>query len=210
MNTNRHEWLNPLPWVCPSGFCQSAASLNLWFYDSHERLGLEFPELLTSSATFFKMNKTDVIQAIIQELEAQLATATAASKQAAETATDEESKAETKWDTQGLEASYLAAGQAEQARVIGEALQTMKRFLDNLQAESEVITAGTLVKCDLNGATDWFFVSPVGGGLTVEIEDIMVTVLTPQSPLGSKILRKNVGTVFTLPNGAAGKVLSVQ
>jgi len=171
---------------------------------------LEFPELLTSSATFFKMNKTDVIQAIIQELEAQLATATAASKQAAETATDEESKAETKWDTQGLEASYLAAGQAEQARVIGEALQTMKRFLDNLQAESEVITAGTLVKCDLNGATDWFFVSPVGGGLTVEIEGIMVTVLTPQSPLGSKILRKNVGTVFTLPNGAAGKVLSVQ
>jgi len=156
------------------------------------------------------MNKTDVIQAIIQELEAQLATATAASKQAAETATDEESKAETKWDTQGLEASYLAAGQAEQARVIGEALQSMKRFLDNLQSDSEVITAGTLVECDLNGATDWFFVSPVGGGLTVEIEDIVVTVLTPQSPLGSKILRKDVGTVFTLPNGAPGKVLSMQ
>ena len=156
------------------------------------------------------MNKTDVIPAIIQELEAQLATATAASKQAAETATDEESKAETKWDTQGLEASYLAAGQAEQARVIGESLQSMKRFLDNIQSDSEVITAGSLVECDLNGATDWFFVSPVGGGLTVEIEDIVVTVLTPQSPLGSKILRKNVGTVFTLPNGATGKVLSIQ
>jgi hypothetical protein len=156
------------------------------------------------------MNKTDVIQAIIQELEAQLATATAASKQAAETATDEESKAETKWDTQGLEASYLAAGQAEQARVIGEALQSMKRFLDNLQAESEVITTGSLVECDLNGVTDWFFISPVGGGLTVDIEDIVVTVLTPQSPLGSKILRQNVGTVFTLPNGAPGKILSMQ
>ena len=156
------------------------------------------------------MNKTDVIPAIIQELEAQLATATAASKQAAETATDEESKAETKWDTQGLEASYLAAGQAEQARVIGESLQSMKRFLDNIQSDSEVITAGSLVECDLNGATDWFFVSPVGGGLTVEIEDIVVTVLTPQSPLGSKILRKNLCTVFTLPNGAPGKVLSMQ
>ena len=156
------------------------------------------------------MNKSDVIQAIIQELEAQLATATAASRQAAETATDEESKAETKWDTQGLEASYLAAGQAEQARVIGESIHTLNGFLSNMKSQSSTVIAGSLIECDLNGFTDWFFLSPVGGGLTVQINDREVTVITPQSPLGAKVLRKEEGGSFTLLNGNPGKVLSIQ
>ena len=155
------------------------------------------------------MNRTDVIKAIIQELEAQLATATAASKQAAETATDEESKAETKWDTQGLEASYLAAGQAEQARVLGEALQKMNSFLTNLQSKKNSVTVGTLVQCDLNGFQDWFFLSPVGGGLDVDMEGTNVTVITPQSPLGTRLKGQEVGAGFTLPNGAGGKVLTI-
>jgi putative salt-induced outer membrane protein YdiY len=94
------------------------------------------------------MNKSEVIQAIIQELEAQLATATAASRQAAETATDEESKAETKWDTQGLEASYLAAGQAEQARMIGESIHTLNGFLSSMKSQSSTVMAGSLIECD--------------------------------------------------------------
>ena len=155
------------------------------------------------------MNKSEVIQAIIQELEAQLATATAASKQAAETATDEESKAETKWDTQGLEASYLAAGQAEQARIIGESIHTLNGFWSNMKSQSSEVMAGSLIQCDLNGFTDWFFLSPVGGGLTVDINDTVVTVITPQSPLGAKVLRREEGSNFTLPNGNPGKVLSI-
>ena len=155
------------------------------------------------------MNRTDVIRAIIQELESQLETATAASRQAAETATDEESKAETKWDTQGLEASYLAAGQAEQARVIGESIQTLNGFLSELPDAQGRVMAGTLVECELGGIRDWFFLSPVGGGLEIEAGGTDVTVITPQSPLGSRILGKERGAAFTLPNGANGSVSSI-
>ena len=155
------------------------------------------------------MNRTDVIQAIIHELESQLATATAASQQAAESATDEESKAETKWDTQGLEASYLAAGQAEQARVIGESIQTLNGFLTELPDAQGRVMAGTLVECELGGIRDWFFLSPVGGGLEIEIGDNEVTIITPQSPLGSSILGKETGAAFNLPNGAQGLVSSI-
>ncbi len=106
------------------------------------------------------MNRVEVIERIIATLEAQLATASAASLDAANYATDQESRAESKWDTQGLEASYLAAGQAEQASVIGEAIQALRSFLSELQVSSGIITAGSLVECDLNGYIDWFFLSP--------------------------------------------------
>ena len=58
------------------------------------------------------MDKFSVINKIIDELKVQLEVAKGASTEAASYATNAESRAESKWDTQGLEASYLAAGQA--------------------------------------------------------------------------------------------------
>ena len=156
------------------------------------------------------MNKSVVINEIITTLKAQLATAAGASEEAASYASDEESKAESKWDTQGLEASYLAAGQAGQARVIAEAIQSLQSFLLNMQTDSKIISAGTLVECDLNGFNDWFFLSPKGGGIAVKIDGTEVTVITPQSPIGQQILGKEKGSSFTLPNGAPGAVVSVK
>ncbi len=155
------------------------------------------------------MNRTEVIHAIIRELESQLATAMAASRQAAEMATDEESKAETKWDTQGLEASYLAAGQAGQARSLGQAVQTMKTFLEDLPVKLAKVAAGSLVECELGGGREWFFLSPVGGGIEVEADNALVTVITLQAPLGSRILGLRAGGAFTLPNGSKGMLVQM-
>jgi len=156
------------------------------------------------------MNKTLVIEEIIAALQAQLAIAAGASHEAASYASDEESKAESKWDTQGLEASYLAAGQAGQARIIAEAIQSLQSFLLDIQSDDKKITAGTLVECDLNGFNDWFFLSPKGGGIAVTIDDTEVTVITPQSPIGQQILGKEEGERFTLPNGVTGVVVSIK
>ena len=155
------------------------------------------------------MNKAAVIEEIISKLRSQLAVAAGASNEAASYASDEEAKAESKWDTQGIEASYLAAGQAGQARVIAEAIQSLKSFLLDIQSDNKTITAGTLIECDLNGFNDWFFLSPEGGGVSVKIDDSEVTVITPQSPIGQQIIGKKAGANFNLPNGSKGTVLSV-
>ena len=58
------------------------------------------------------MNKHAVLQLILEKLSVDLDIAQRAAQTAYETATDEENIAENKYDTLGLEASYLAAGQA--------------------------------------------------------------------------------------------------
>src|SRR5690606_19098632 len=64
------------------------------------------------------MNKHAVIEAVLAELMNQLELVRGASREAAEYATHEESRADSKWDTQGLEASYLAAGQGAQVLAV--------------------------------------------------------------------------------------------
>ena len=70
------------------------------------------------------MNKTHLIAQIIAALEHDLDVVTRAAQSAYEAATAEENIAENKYDTLGLEASYLATGQARRSAEIRQALQT--------------------------------------------------------------------------------------
>ena len=58
----------------------------------------------------YVIDKSHFFQRLLATLREELLHAVNASKDAAEYATNEESRAESQWDTQGLEASYLAAG----------------------------------------------------------------------------------------------------
>lgn len=69
------------------------------------------------------MDKRKVIERIREEFQLQFEMLKRAADTAREDATDAESKAESKYDTQGLEASYLAAGQADRAEDLAQALQ---------------------------------------------------------------------------------------
>ena len=68
------------------------------------------------------MNKRALIDKIIAHLAAERELATKAARAAHAESTHEQSKADNKYDTRGLEASYLAHGQAQQAAEIGEAI----------------------------------------------------------------------------------------
>src|SRR3990167_5836127 len=58
------------------------------------------------------LNKAQLLHQVIAHLETALSQAQQAAQTAYEAATDEENIAENKYDTLGLEASYLATGQA--------------------------------------------------------------------------------------------------
>ncbi|MEC7200257.1 MAG: transcription elongation factor GreAB, partial [Verrucomicrobiota bacterium] len=60
------------------------------------------------------MDKILVWHQLKEAMEALLRRHQQANRQASAGATDEQSRAETKWDTSGLEASYLARGHARQ------------------------------------------------------------------------------------------------
>jgi hypothetical protein len=155
------------------------------------------------------MNKSEVFDALLASLREELAKSIAASRDAAEYATNEEARAESKYDTQGLEASYLAAGQADHARQVAQAIELLSASRHRLLLPQDEVTLGSLVRCDLDGLEEMFFVAPAGGGEVVTVEGGEVTVVTLHSPVLLRMLGKRVGEGFSVGNGGGGSVLEI-
>ncbi len=69
------------------------------------------------------MNKAQLLKRIVASLTENLNILEKAARASHAEATHESSKAESKYDTRGLEAAYLAGGQARQVREILDAIQ---------------------------------------------------------------------------------------
>lgn len=155
-------------------------------------------------------NKSQLVEALKAALTAELNAAIGASRDAASYATDEEARASSKWDTQGLEASYLAAGQAQQAKELESTRQRLHGMATELAAPKNHVAMGALIQCALGGASEFFWLVPEGaGGRELKIGAHTITCLNPQSPLGRILLGTRNGEHFTLPNGSSGTVQSI-
>ncbi|PXX62921.1 hypothetical protein SAMN05660489_03961 [Pseudomonas sp. LAMO17WK12:I10] len=140
------------------------------------------------------MNKSTVHQLILDKLRGDLEIAQRAAQTAYEAATHEENIAENKYDTLGLEASYLAAGQARRVEEIRQALALCQNLTLRPYDEQVGIQVGVLLGLeDENGHEQWLFLAPDGAGLKVEVVGQPVTVITPRSPLGKGLLGKFEG-----------------
>jgi hypothetical protein len=134
--------------------------------------------------------KAQLFESIREELRARLLRLKEAAQDAHAAATDADSKAESKYDTRNLEASYLASGQAKQVEELAESLRLFEAFDVMLIERSEKIVMGSLV-----GTADsaWYLLAPSAGGLEIIHDGREVTVLTPSSPLYQKLLGKALG-----------------
>jgi transcription elongation GreA/GreB family factor len=156
------------------------------------------------------MNKVLFFNALIETLRQEALHAVKASQDAADYATNEESRAESQWDTQGLEASYLAAGQAGQARQWAEAVQELQSERVDLLKTNKEVSLGALFKCDIGGTEENFFFAGVAGGQVISMDHMDVTVITSLSPLAARVRGLKVGDTFRLPNGNMGEILTVE
>ena len=156
------------------------------------------------------MNKILFFNALVDTLRQEALHAVKASQDAADYATNEESRAESQWDTQGLEASYLAAGQAGQARQWADAVEELQSEREDLLKPNIDVSLGALFKCDIGGSQEVFFFAGVAGGQVISMDHMDVTVITAQSPLASRVRGLKVGGTFNLLNGSTGQVLAVE
>ncbi|KJZ10720.1 hypothetical protein TW85_19370 [Marinomonas sp. S3726] len=135
------------------------------------------------------MNKPQIIDAIVSMLEKRFETAAAAALQAYEAATDKETVAENKYDTFGLEASYLAHGQSQ--RVI-ECENDLKHFLATdfkVFREDDEIAMGALIRLTHDsGKVMNCFISPCAGGQAFECGEMNGILITPNSPMGKSLM----------------------
>ena len=140
------------------------------------------------------MNKSGIVSDFRNQLSAQYRRILSGLKEATEAATGDDTKAEGKYDTRGLEASYLAAGQAGQADELAEALALFEAFEFPDFDFEDPVAPGALVETDRSGESSWFLLTPSGGGLTCETKDgIVITALGPSAPLREKMLGSVAG-----------------
>lgn len=140
------------------------------------------------------MNKKTVHQLIIDKLRIDLDVAERAAQTAYETATHEENIAENKYDTLGLEASYLATGQARRMEEIRQSLTLCQNLVLRPYDDQRGIEIGALLGLeDENGREQWLFLAPDAAGLKVDLVGQSITVITPRSPLGKSLLGKFEG-----------------
>ncbi|AXN31381.1 transcription elongation factor [Vibrio coralliilyticus] len=138
------------------------------------------------------MNKSELLQTILTAMQHSLEVANSATQRAIESATDEETVPEHKYDTLALEASYLAHGQAMRVQECERDLDVMAHL--QLPQQSERITLGSLVSLiDLEDNRRWFFVAPCTGGLKVQHQQQEVMLVTFDSPLGFAMKGKSMG-----------------
>ena len=144
------------------------------------------------------MNKRALIKKIVARLTEELEVYFRAAQASRAEATHEQSKAENKYDTRGLEASYLARGQSKQAAEIQEAIAAFEKLDARKFVASEPIDVGAFVELELNGETTAYFIGPRAGGTEVLHDKREVLVITPHSPLGGQLLGLKQGDVLKL------------
>lgn len=146
--------------------------------------------------------KSELVELICSELRTRLERLAKAAIAAHEAATDPGSKAESKYDTRSLEESYLATGQARQVKELGETLRSFETLKLRDFSETEPIDAGALVTLRKPGKTQniQFLLAPAAGGLEIMFQKNEITLLSPESPLYTKLIGLTVGALIESPD----------
>ncbi|MPY24675.1 transcription elongation factor [Shewanella psychropiezotolerans] len=185
-----------------------------------------------------KFDKRLIVDRIISGLELAKQAAMSAAKQAHETATHSETVAKSKYETFGLEASYLAHGQAQRVaeceiELLAYRSLNLACFLD----DSGIDLSALVTLEDELGVENTYFIGPGAPGMKIDLEtdknidlkinkhteiDLaagchknsdkgqrMIIVITPSSPLGQSLMGRYLDDTVRLNIGAQPKVYEI-
>jgi len=139
------------------------------------------------------LNKRALIGKIIDQLAGGLDLYAKAARSAHAEATHEQSKAENKYDTRGLEASYLARGQSRQVAEVTQAIKEFESLPLREFGRTDPIDVGAIVELEGSDGRPVYFIAPKAGGMEIRLGRKEVLVITPQSPLGQQLSGRRQG-----------------
>ena len=128
-----------------------------------------------SLSSAVEMNKTELLQRIVERLGVDLDVAQRAAQTAYEAATAEENIAENKYDTLGLEASYLATGQARRMEEIRQARVAYQQLhVRDYDPEVGIQVSNLVLLADQHDQRQRLFLGPEAAGLKMGEGDALV------------------------------------
>ncbi len=144
------------------------------------------------------ISKTRILRQIIEKLNRSLEMMAGAARAMHTDASDEQNKAEDKYDTRGLETAYLASSQARQATATEEALATYQTLKLGKFTATTPIDLTAVVELESRGERLLYFLGPKSGGIEIHVAGQEILVITPESPLGQALIGKRAGDRITL------------
>ena len=137
-----------------------------------------------------KIDKKALVALIVKNLQQELSQAINAANEAHAAAVDDQSVAETQYDTLAIEASYLAEGQSIRVQVLQEALLNYQELIIVDFDENKPIALSALVQFYADSKKKrWFFIGPAAGGFRCQLNEQHITVITPKAPIGFVLMR---------------------
>jgi transcription elongation GreA/GreB family factor len=156
------------------------------------------------------MDKLLLQQQVLERLAQDLRQTEQAARAAHEAATHEENIAENKYDTLGLEAAYLATGQARRADAIRQAIAHWRQFRPRPYDASQGIQLGALVcLADSEDRQQLLFLGPDGGSMKLFSSGQLIQVMTSEAPLCRAMLGKCEGDEVSIEIAAIRQQLEV-
>ena len=155
------------------------------------------------------IDKEALIAQILKELEGRLAALCQSARAAYEGATHEESRAEDKYDTRGLEASYLAGAQAKRAMELEDAIARYRNLKARDFGDEDPIALTALVQLEAEGRDSLYFIGPEAGGTRLVQNGETITVITPKAPLGKKLMGSLADDEFNLTLGGVKRSYTI-
>lgn len=154
-------------------------------------------------------DKRRILEAVVEQIDAEIATMTRIARDAAEAVSHEDNRAEGSKDMRSTEASYIARGQAERA----VELERSRARLGSLDLkdfdENSSIEATALVELQYRQQRSHYFLLPAGGGRRVSHAGVTIQTVTPTSPLGSALLGLSLGDEVEVPTPSTPKLYEV-
>ena len=156
-------------------------------------------------------SRQEAVRALTQKVLDELEGLISATSMARDEATHGESRAENKYDTRAIEASYLAAGQGQRIEELRELLMWYRNLPD--ESHFERAETGALVGLeDEDGASRWVFLAK-DGGTVATAGGVEVRAISPSSGLGAALLglqEGDAGEVRTPKNTLEFEVIALR
>lgn len=137
-----------------------------------------------------------ILEELISRARTELAGLEESAKSNRDFATDQEFKAESKYDTRALEASYLASAEAKRVEELKLEIQILEEVDVDASRKLGEISIGALVELLHNDVKRTYFLIPTAGGTIIKVKDEAVMVVSVFSPIGDALMGLKAGDEF--------------
>jgi transcription elongation GreA/GreB family factor len=142
--------------------------------------------------------KQELLKLLIERARHELAQLEEAHSSHKNFATDQEFKAESKYDTRALEAGYLASAEAKRVEELKLEIQILEEVDPTASKKLGEISIGALAELLHKGQNRKYFLIPTAGGTLLNVEGEAVLVVSVFSPIGDAMMGLKVGDHFEI------------